>query len=172
MCKALNLILQDYCRSINSSGATFEDLQNHHIIVMNTVKKVDKCLSLPLFIVLGIHTLLLFFSVTSFSLVAKKIVNLEMFFYWSFISNMFQYIAITNFAAKIHEEVQNIKIETAEMSCHTSQLSVGEQILLIAKVNSHSNISLTVWGFINITKSFVFSSLGALITFGALYADL
>ncbi|GFW20352.1 hypothetical protein TNCV_3457901 [Trichonephila clavipes] len=79
---------------------------------------------------------------------------------------------MTTFAARIHEEVQNIKLEVAKMSRRPSELTAVEQLLLIAKVNSHSNICLTVWGFMNITKNSFFSSLGALVTFGALLRDL
>ncbi|GFY67587.1 hypothetical protein TNIN_241321 [Trichonephila inaurata madagascariensis] len=79
---------------------------------------------------------------------------------------------MSTFAARIHEEVQNIKIEVGNMSSSPSQLTAVEQLLLIAKVNSHSNICLTVWGFMNITKNSFFSSLGALVTFGILFRDL
>ncbi|GFQ81103.1 hypothetical protein TNCT_342531 [Trichonephila clavata] len=78
----------------------------------------------------------------------------------SFKNNSFrekvQYCTMTNFASRFHEEVQNIKIEVAKMSSRPSQLTAVEQLLLIAKVNSHSKICLTVRGFMNITKNFVF----------------
>ncbi|GFW20356.1 uncharacterized protein TNCV_3457941 [Trichonephila clavipes] len=83
-----------------------------------------------------------------------------------------QYYTMTTFAARIHEEVQNIKLEVANISSRPSQLTAVEQLLLIARVNNQSNSCLTVWGFMNITKNSVFSSLGALVTFGALFRDL
>ncbi|GFT45382.1 uncharacterized protein NPIL_462761 [Nephila pilipes] len=175
VCTILCHILQDYCKSINSSGATFEVLQRRHIAEMNTVKMVDKCLSFPLFILLGFHILLLFFIVAFFNSKTnfKHGPSVEKIFYYAvFILYSIQYFVITIFAAKVHEEVQNIKTEVAKMDGRPTQLTAVEQLLLIAKVNSHSNICLTVWGFLNITKNFVFSSIGALLTFGALFRDL
>ncbi|GFW20351.1 hypothetical protein TNCV_3457891 [Trichonephila clavipes] len=83
-----------------------------------------------------------------------------------------QYYTMTTFAARIHEEVQNIKLEVANISSRPSQLTAVEQLLLIARVNNQSNSCLTVWGFMNITKNSIFSSLGALVTFGAVFRDL
>ncbi|GFT45386.1 uncharacterized protein NPIL_462781 [Nephila pilipes] len=175
VCTTLSHILQDYRKSIKTSGITFEALQRRHIVVMNTVKRVDKCLSFPVFILLGFHITLLFFLVAFFNYQSnwkQKPSEIEIYFYFILISYLIQYFVITTMASKVHEEMQNIKIEVAEISSRPSQLSAVEQILLIAKINSHSNICLTVWGFLNITKNFVFSSLGALLTFGALFKDL
>ncbi|GFT45388.1 uncharacterized protein NPIL_462791 [Nephila pilipes] len=175
VCTTLSQILQDYFKSINSLGATFEVLQKRHIAVMNTVKKVDKCLSFPIFILLGLHILLLFFIVAFFNWVASwehNLSELEMYYYVVFIVYSIQYFVTTSVAAKVHENVQNIKIEAGKISSRPSKLTAVEQILLIAKINSHSNICLTVWGFLNITKNFVFSSFGVLLTFGVLFKDL
>ncbi|GFQ69202.1 hypothetical protein TNCT_416801 [Trichonephila clavata] len=174
VCTALKFILRDYHKSISSSCATFEVLQRRYTSVMDTVNRVDKCLSFPLFIILGMHILFLFFIVSFFNWGQNWIHGLsvlENFLYANFILCIFKYCVMTTFAAKIHEEVQNIKIEVARMSNRSSQLTAVEQLLLIAKVNSHSNICLTVWGFMNITKNSFFSSLGALVTFGALFRD-
>ncbi|GFT45376.1 uncharacterized protein NPIL_462741 [Nephila pilipes] len=178
-CTTLSLILQDYRKSINFSGATFEVLQKRHIAEMNTVKRVDKCLSFPLFILLGFHITILFFCVVFFHSIPHterdwlhSPSEMDLYFCGVFILFSTQYFVITTFAARVDEEVQNIKMEVAKMDGLPSRLSVAEQILLIAKVNSYSNICLTLWGFLNITKSFVFSSFGALLTFGALFKDL
>ncbi|GFQ81106.1 uncharacterized protein TNCT_342541 [Trichonephila clavata] len=172
----LNLILQHYFKSVNSPGATFEVLQKRFMSVMNAVKKVDECLCFPMFVILGIHILFLFYILSFFYWPASWLKNLsvaiDVFFYMMFVLYVLQYCAMTTSAAKIHEAVQNIKIEVAKMSSRPSQLTAVEQLLLIAEVNSHSNICLTVWGFMNITKSFVFSSFGALLTFGILLRDL
>ncbi|GFQ69201.1 hypothetical protein TNCT_416791 [Trichonephila clavata] len=175
VCAALIVILQDYCKSINSSGETFEVLERRYTSIMNTVKRVDKCLSFPLFVALGMYVLALFFTVSLYNWQVNSVHNvvvLEIFFYVSFILCIVQYCVMTIFAARIHEEVQNIKIQVVNMSNRSSQLTAVEHLLLIAKVNSHSNICLTVWGFINITKNSFFSSLGALVTFGVLFRDL
>ncbi|GFT45373.1 uncharacterized protein NPIL_462731 [Nephila pilipes] len=175
VCTILSLILKDYRKSIKSPGITFEVLQRRHIAVMNTVKRVDKCLSFPVFLLLGSHILLLFFLVAFFNWQTNWKDSrsvLETYYYVVFILYLIQYFVITTFAAKVHNEVQNIKIEAGKMSSRPSQLTAVEQILLIAKINSHSNICLTVWGFLDITKNFVFSSFGALVTFGALFKDL
>ncbi|GFQ81101.1 uncharacterized protein TNCT_342521 [Trichonephila clavata] len=175
VCTALKLILRDYRKSISSSRVTFEVLQRRYTTVMGTVNRVDKCLSFPLFIILGMHILLLFFVVSFYDwrqIWIRSVSVMEIYFCVIFIFYIGQYCAMTIFAARIHDEVQNIKIEVAKMSSRSSQLTAVEQLLLIANVNSHSNICLTVWGFMNITKNSVFSSLGALVTFGALFQDL
>ncbi|GFY70370.1 uncharacterized protein TNIN_448961 [Trichonephila inaurata madagascariensis] len=172
---ALSLILEDYCKSINASGATFNAMQKHHISAMNTVQVVDKCVSYPLFVLLGTHIWLLFFLLSFFywqSKLEHSLSALDIYFYLLFILYVFQYFTVTVFAAKVHEAVQNIKMEVSKMNSSLSQLTAVEQILLMVKINHHSDICLTVWGSINITRNFVFSSFGALLTFGALYLSI
>ncbi|GFT45384.1 uncharacterized protein NPIL_462771 [Nephila pilipes] len=175
ICTTLSLILKDFCKSINSFGATFKVLKRRHVVVMNTVKKVDKCLSFPLFIFLGFHIMLLFFVVAFFNS-QENWVNgpsaVGIYFCAFFIVHLIQYFVIMTFAANVHEEVQNIKTEVAKMDGRPTQLADVEQLLLIAKINNQSNICLTLCGFLNITKNFVFSSFGALLTFGVLLKDL
>ncbi|GFQ81099.1 uncharacterized protein TNCT_342511 [Trichonephila clavata] len=172
----LNLTLQDYFKSISSSGVTFASLQKHYTSVMNTIKEVDKCLSFPLFVFLGMHIFFMFFIISIFYWPANWLDNsptaLKYFFRLVFILYLLQYCAMTTLAAKVHENVQNIKTEVAKISNCPSVPTDVEQLLLISKINSHSNICLTLWGFMNITRNSVFSSFGALLTFGIVIRDI
>lgn len=86
------------------------------------------------------------------------------------IIHFISFLAITLSASQVHDEMQKLKDMTRNWrSGNQRHLTVDQRIALMLKID---DVSLTVWGVFNITKNFVLSAFGAILTYSVLISSL
>lgn len=172
LCRALRHILQEYNKTLRSHSATFQELHDSHSEATVAIKKVDHCFSLALLIALSHHVTLLF--LTIHLIISKSsdgvLFNVHMCSVLAMHCGVFLVLSV--FAALIHTEMQDIKTTVGEMKLDGNNLSHGQRVLLMLKIHGSSDDCITLWNSISITKSFIFSALGVILTYGVLLSSL
>lgn len=171
-CRALRHILQEYNRALRSRSATFEDLHDSHSEANVAVKKVDHCFSLVLLIALTHHVSSLFLTIHLIISHSSDGFLLVVYLCSVLALHSGVFLVLTVFAALIHTEMQDIKTTVGEMKLGASNLNHGQRVLLMLKIQGSSDDCITLWNSISITKSFIFSALGVILTYGVLLSSL
>lgn len=168
-------MLKHYCKRFRKIDLNIHSAETHHIVkeyffIRKIIQELNRILSTPFMIIFACSLLSLFSSFTTVLVIRETTFDL-VFSYATFLTiEPIKLMIITIFVSKIPEFFSEMKSKVTNMidNSKIELLRNTELFFMLKRIENKDLIYLTVGSIFNISKEFLFTTLGSLLTYSLL----